>query len=450
MVAGKRSDGKGAKGGKGSKASAKGWAEKDGSKGGYKGKDGGKGKSWGKESAYVAAKDSEDDAAAPAARVREEGGAPERPRRTGDRAPLECKGDHCEVKKHSEMGCAVVTLESVAARDAVMRLTMSRTPDPEDGREKRPEISIEDTKVQLRAHVDKSDKTEIMTDIFIAWGRKVEKVSPLPPEDIARAFDDLFREAQAVLGQDTEAATASIKSMLAAMPQTSCRAPPPPPPQMPAGVAAAAGPLPMGLPFGAGFPGQAPAGPGQQPPQVPPQAAAAQQYAAMMAAMQQQAAMHQAQQAAMQQAAAQQAALQQATFQAAASQALPEAPRQADTPAAADGAGPPPETPPRRGPGMRADAPEFSLTPEVPEVPAFGEPTRRQFQIFDPSTKKPIEAPTALHAGDFERPKKADRKAMAIIDPSSGDAIRALDFDLPKETRSFTITDPQSGTAIKV
>lgn len=481
MAGGKRNEGKGVKGGKGGKASGK----EPGSKGGSKGKDGGKGKG-GWSPLEPAAKTVQELEAEILLARRDE--APDRRRRSAaDRQPLEFQGDHCNVKKHSEMGCAVVVMESAVARDAVMRLTTDRTPEPFDGSEKRPDVTIEGTKVQLRAHVDKSDHTEIKTDIFIAWGRKVEKEANLPPEAIAHAFDDLFRESPTLILQDTAAATAAIKSMLAARPQTLApRAPPPPPqvpPQPPAGMPGS--PAPPAAFFG--FPGQVL--PAVQPDPAAQMAAQqymmvqAQQMAQAQQMMAQQAAWHSQQAAAAQQAAAtqqaaaaqqafmQQAAMQQATMQQAAVQQAAAAQQQQPHPAlppqdaAAPDGGSAPATPPRPGHSLRADAPSFDFTPEPPdhgesrrqfqildpvtkepaEMPGYGEP-RKQFQILDPSTKQPMEARSLL----FEPPKKVDRKAMAIIDPDSGDVIRALDFSLPKKDKSFTITDPNSGTAIKV
>ncbi|CAE8682885.1 unnamed protein product, partial [Polarella glacialis] len=95
-----------------------------------------------------------------------------------NKTPLEAKGSHCEVKKHSEIGCAVVTMESESAREVVMKLAIHKRADREqdnEGKERRPTISIGDVQVQLRSHVDKANKVEIKTDIFVAWGRQAEK-----------------------------------------------------------------------------------------------------------------------------------------------------------------------------------------------------------------------------------------------------------------------------------
>merc|ERR1740121_1583930 len=93
---------------------------------------------------------------------------------------------------------------------------------------------------------------------------------------------------------------------------------------------------------------------------------------------------------------------------------------------------------------MRADAPEFHFEPAAQQSPA----PPKVWTILDPKTNRPIDAHHAHQ--DFSPPKKTDPKVMTIVDPKSGEKISAVDFAAPKDTASFTITDPQSGTAIKV
>jgi len=109
--------------------------------------------------------------------------------------PLEAKGEHCEVKKHSEMGCAVVTMESEIAREAIIKYyVFPRTVTSDDGKQGRAQIQIGDHTAQVRPHVDKDSKAEIKTDLFLAWGHKSEKLSPLSADSIAQAFDQLYLE----------------------------------------------------------------------------------------------------------------------------------------------------------------------------------------------------------------------------------------------------------------
>mmetsp|Transcript_6309 Transcript_6309/g.11824 ORF Transcript_6309/g.11824 Transcript_6309/m.11824 type:complete len:678 (+) Transcript_6309:71-2104(+) len=109
--------------------------------------------------------------------------------------PVEAKGDHCEVHKHSGMGCAVVSMDTAAAREALFRYAEIRfgTSAPDN----RVKMDIGDVTVQLKRHTDKSTKREVVTDVFVAWGHQQEKDSPLTVDEIAEAFDKLYSEALA-------------------------------------------------------------------------------------------------------------------------------------------------------------------------------------------------------------------------------------------------------------
>merc|ERR1719223_2219042 len=96
-------------------------------------------------------------------------------RREASKTPQEAKGNFCEVKKHSDMGCAVVSFVDQASRDAVMRLAETKGSAEEKKEEKRALMKISGVDVQLRAHFDKAKQEEIKTDIFVAWVRQQEK-----------------------------------------------------------------------------------------------------------------------------------------------------------------------------------------------------------------------------------------------------------------------------------
>jgi hypothetical protein len=113
-------------------------------------------------------------------------------RRDVNKMPLECDGTFVQVKKHSDMGCAVVTFLNQQSRDAVMQLA-ERKFEVIDGR---PVAVIDGVEVQLRLHIDKASQNEIKTDIFIAWGRKKEKERELAAKSIAEAIDSLMVEAR--------------------------------------------------------------------------------------------------------------------------------------------------------------------------------------------------------------------------------------------------------------
>merc|ERR1719277_1791683 len=81
-------------------------------------------------------------------------------------------------KKHSSMGCAVVTMTDHRIRQAVLNALGTET-------------TISGIKVKLKPHFDKETDQEVHTDIFVGWGRQVEKATPLAEKDIADHFDQL-------------------------------------------------------------------------------------------------------------------------------------------------------------------------------------------------------------------------------------------------------------------
>jgi len=91
------------------------------------------------------------------------------------RQPMEEVGENVTVRKHSSMGCAVVSMKDTRVRDAILRLGA--------------EIIISGIRVQMKPHTDKETKMEIPTDIFVAWGRQVEKTSPLSERELTKYFD---------------------------------------------------------------------------------------------------------------------------------------------------------------------------------------------------------------------------------------------------------------------
>eukprot|EP00418_Pyrodinium_bahamense_P070584 CAMPEP_0179078962 /NCGR_PEP_ID=MMETSP0796-20121207/35399_1 /TAXON_ID=73915 /ORGANISM="Pyrodinium bahamense, Strain pbaha01" /LENGTH=735 /DNA_ID=CAMNT_0020776287 /DNA_START=87 /DNA_END=2296 /DNA_ORIENTATION=+ len=112
--------------------------------------------------------------------------------------PIDAKGQHCVVRKHSGMGCAVVTMESGTAREVVMQYVEKKSP-PAAGSKPKTEIGC--VVVQLQRHQDKQSQREVVTDIFVAWGHRAEKESPLAVEEIAEAFDKLYVDANTANAQ---------------------------------------------------------------------------------------------------------------------------------------------------------------------------------------------------------------------------------------------------------
>jgi len=175
-------------------------------------------------------------------------GGPEKPERTNRsddarRQVLVEKGKHTEVKKHSSMGCAVVTMTDPRIRRAILSALGAET-------------EIAGIKVKLKPHFDKETDQEVQTDLFVGWGRQVEKATPLKEGDIVNHFDQL---AERLI-------STSLDELTRAGAQNFAR-----PPHAPTPPGAAPGVMQQPLP-GAGAP---------PPPPTPamPQQAAYQQYA---------------------------------------------------------------------------------------------------------------------------------------------------------------------------
>lgn len=96
------------------------------------------------------------------------------------RQPVEEVGDNATVRKHSSMGCAVVSLRDPRVREAILRASET--------------VTIANIKVQLKPHFDKDTNQEVMTDLFVAWGRQVEKTTPLSERDLTKFFDTKHQE----------------------------------------------------------------------------------------------------------------------------------------------------------------------------------------------------------------------------------------------------------------
>mmetsp|Transcript_90510 Transcript_90510/g.290130 ORF Transcript_90510/g.290130 Transcript_90510/m.290130 type:complete len:292 (-) Transcript_90510:273-1148(-) len=105
---------------------------------------------------------------------------PERTARSEDarRQVIVEEGQFCHAKKHSSMGCAVVTFKDPRVRQAVLNSIGA-------------EATISDIKVKLKPHFDKDTNTEVITDLFVGWGRQVEKTTPLSEADLVKYFDDM-------------------------------------------------------------------------------------------------------------------------------------------------------------------------------------------------------------------------------------------------------------------
>jgi len=435
------------KGGKGKGEPAEKGGKSDGySKGKGKAKDGaswGKGKSQGKD-ASASAGPREGPGLAGAKTVQELE-AEIIVANKGGRLPLEARGAHCEAKKHSEMGCAVVTMESPAARDIVLSSLPAKQVSGEEGQKgERREMTIGDHTVHIRPHVDKARREEVKTDLFIAWGHKSEKLSPLPVSTIVEAFDKLIQQAasmsQVPMSPNT-AASMQPQQMYGNAPMM----------QHMAGMQQAANYYNY---YNLVVQQQQ-----QQAAAVATAAAMAQQQQANLAAL--------AQQQQMQMQMQQQQMQQQAQHQEASQQASPE-------PQGAGGASStPPQTPPRE---LRADATPFQCGQEAAAAggaDAYGNyngcgdyseyyqyagasnmPERKPLNIVDPKSGQPIEVPPPTLKEEPKTPQKPAAKGkskLAIINPSTKEVVDPIKFSFEgaaKDKRAFAIINPNDGSAV--
>lgn len=137
--------------------------------------------------------------------------------------PDEHQGQMCEVKKHSSMGCAVITLKDSSIKAALLALAT-------DG-----QISIGDVVVQMKPHKNKAGE-EAISDIFVAWGRQIEKCTPVTVVELTEFFDN-----KAKLIQQNRRSEAAPKSAPSNVPVSASL----PPPARPSGAPV---PIPPSLP----------------------------------------------------------------------------------------------------------------------------------------------------------------------------------------------------------
>lgn len=417
---------------KGEKGAGKGKDDRKGAvKGNGKGKDNGKGKNTSQPQApqerYVSGAKTVQELEAEMLHSKGAGGNTTKERREAAKQPLEATGRWCEVKKHSEMGCAVVTFADIASRDAVMNLAAQKGPVEEKGDEKRPLMKIGGVDVQLRPHKDKAaGGDEIKTDIFVAWGRQAEKTNMLGAPLIAEAMDILMCELRGEIYVPPEVQSSP---MLSAQQQPAMN-------QMLQQSLAQMLPQPM-VP-----------GPQQQA-----------EYMNLLWAAQAQVA--QQQQLA-------------ATQQMQAAQTVPPASPQPSTQTQSLM-----ETPPRslNGGQMRKDAPDFTPPPVSQQQPFLDQYTvneldqyadwnynqtatpqpNKRFEIVNPSSGEKVTAPPiTLSEGavSFVAPGQVpafpSRKPVKIFDPNTNTQVDTLGmiFEKPKPGKTFAIKDPTSGSLI--
>lgn len=102
------------------------------------------------------------------------------------KVPDEHTGEYCEVKKHSSMGCAVITLRDVLSVENIASIKGEIL--------KELKVTITNVQVQLKSHKNKETNAEVPTDIFVAWGRQIEKNTPVSVVALTEYFDERVKQ----------------------------------------------------------------------------------------------------------------------------------------------------------------------------------------------------------------------------------------------------------------
>lgn len=94
-------------------------------------------------------------------------------------APVCAEGAQISVRKAAAGGVAVVSFLDASVRDAVLALS--------EGQVRLSELVI----AKLQPQMDPKTKEEVKTDLFMAWGRKVEEKTPVSETEILAAVEEL-------------------------------------------------------------------------------------------------------------------------------------------------------------------------------------------------------------------------------------------------------------------
>mmetsp|Transcript_121229 Transcript_121229/g.277843 ORF Transcript_121229/g.277843 Transcript_121229/m.277843 type:complete len:332 (+) Transcript_121229:75-1070(+) len=101
---------------------------------------------------------------------------------TKSTAPLIAQGSHVQVKKHSSMGCAYITVPEQSFRDWFVNSGLAH--------------NIDEHTLQCKPHCDKQTKEVTTNMIFAAWGRQAEKQNPLTEKAIVDYVESRLAEFQ--------------------------------------------------------------------------------------------------------------------------------------------------------------------------------------------------------------------------------------------------------------
>lgn len=108
--------------------------------------------------------------------------------------PEETQGMHLVCKKHSSMGCALITFAQESVRDLVLRHVLGRASlDPNDPmmRNVGAHVNVGGVQVSVKPRTEKDTGSDVPTDIFVGWGRQAQLRNPISGEVLCRFFDDI-------------------------------------------------------------------------------------------------------------------------------------------------------------------------------------------------------------------------------------------------------------------
>eukprot|EP00928_Gymnodinium_smaydae_P094194 TRINITY_DN7875_c0_g2_i1.p1 TRINITY_DN7875_c0_g2~~TRINITY_DN7875_c0_g2_i1.p1 ORF type:complete len:155 (+),score=24.89 TRINITY_DN7875_c0_g2_i1:39-503(+) len=88
---------------------------------------------------------------------------------------------YCRVQKHRFVGCAIVSVASMAVRSAIIRECSIEG-------QAQAMIRLGDIQATVVAHVDRVTREEVPQALFVGWGSSVEKRTPLSADVIAEVF----------------------------------------------------------------------------------------------------------------------------------------------------------------------------------------------------------------------------------------------------------------------
>mmetsp|Transcript_135021 Transcript_135021/g.262934 ORF Transcript_135021/g.262934 Transcript_135021/m.262934 type:complete len:381 (-) Transcript_135021:99-1241(-) len=115
-------------------------------------------------------------------------------------APARASSERVSIRKAAKGGVAVISFQDAADRDAVLGSCTGEV------------STASGITVTIKPQVDPKTKADVPTDIFAAWGRKVEETTPLSELEILQCFESLLGLREAPSSNLSEAAVGSTST----------------------------------------------------------------------------------------------------------------------------------------------------------------------------------------------------------------------------------------------